>query len=230
MGWTHCFTSPYAVYTLKGATMPPTSRKKEIDRMLTWEHKDADGCVTSSSKVLKSSMVGSVYYGAIAISKPGKEDKVMAAVFLTCGKTRHDGTIWGYKDMDEGMLPYQFDCPAGILSLLTPTDNERANEWRNECRKKLLEKARIRKGNKSSPFLPSGVEVREERSRWIFNSANYQTIEGYRYCGVAYRKRLYHEYTKALEAFLYRYGTAQQKAEYAAKGFHCPSNWKGMAA
>ena len=31
------------------------------------------------------------------------------------------------------MEPYHYECPKSILKLLTPTDNELANEWREKC-------------------------------------------------------------------------------------------------
>jgi hypothetical protein len=36
--------------------------------------------------------------------------------------------------MDETCGPYEKKCPLSILNLLTPTDNEWANEWRKQCR------------------------------------------------------------------------------------------------
>lgn len=92
-------------------------------------------------KVLKSSMVGTIYYGAIEISTPTDRD-VVAVVF----KTYTDGGDFGYKDMDETMIPCYYDCPKSILDLLTPTDNEYANEWRRLCREKKpseIKKAKI---------------------------------------------------------------------------------------
>lgn len=43
-----------------------------------------------------------------------------------------DGEI-GIKVMDETSLPYYFKCPARILRMLTPTENENALGWRKEC-------------------------------------------------------------------------------------------------
>lgn len=40
---------------------------------------------------------------------------------------------FGYKDMDETMGPYLYDCPERILKLLTPTDHEYAKKWREKC-------------------------------------------------------------------------------------------------
>ena len=104
MGWTHCFD---------GRTKPNGSidRRYECDRLLTWCRKDENGNVISSGEVLKSAMVGSTYYAAVRNQK----GEVWAAVFLTCGRTKWDGTAWGYKDMDETMGPNEDKCPASIL-------------------------------------------------------------------------------------------------------------------
>ncbi len=42
---------------------------------------------------------------------------------------------FGYKSMDETCMPYYFKCPKSILDKLTPTTNEYAIQWREECRK-----------------------------------------------------------------------------------------------
>ena len=41
------------------------------------------------------------------------------------------------------MGPYYYDCPKGILDLLTPTDNECANDWRRKCREKKEKKSSL---------------------------------------------------------------------------------------
>ncbi len=40
---------------------------------------------------------------------------------------------FGYKDMEETMGPYNYDCPERILKLLTPTTNKYALRWRKKC-------------------------------------------------------------------------------------------------
>lgn len=109
MGWTYT----QAKFWKKGKV----DRKAECDSLLTW----------GEQTVLKSSMVGTTYYAAVK-----RGDNVWGAIFLTAT----DGFYFGYKDMDETCMPYYFDCPVSILNLLTPTDNEDANKWRNACREK----------------------------------------------------------------------------------------------
>jgi hypothetical protein len=59
-------------------------------------------------------------------------DKVFAVVALLHydNKSYHN---FGYKDMDETMHPYYYNCPRSIRNLLTPTDNIEAITWRNKC-------------------------------------------------------------------------------------------------
>lgn len=52
---------------------------------------------------------------------------------------------FGYKDMDETMLPYYFNCPEKILNMLTPTTNEQSMKWRDECRNVQKMRKELRK-------------------------------------------------------------------------------------
>jgi len=101
--------------------------------------------------VLKSSMVGAVYYGAIKNDKTGD---VFAYVALTSSdkRRRHN---FGYKDMDETCGPNENKCPLAILNLLTPTDSEFANDWRKRCREYHEQK----KSPTNFTNLPVGTKV-----------------------------------------------------------------------
>lgn len=84
-----------------------------------------------SVKVLKCAIVRGVYYGACESAKhPGE---VWAIVCLV--KTRN--AEFSFKDMDETMGPYFYDCPKSILDMLTPTTSEWANAWRSKCRERI---------------------------------------------------------------------------------------------
>jgi len=78
--------------------------------------------------VVKSSMVGTVYYGAIKKESTGE---IFGSVILT---SKNGSYNFGYKSMDESYGPYESKCPLSILNILTPTDNESANRWRQRCR------------------------------------------------------------------------------------------------
>lgn len=116
MGW--------LFYNIKGK-----SRKTEMDSKYNWESEQA------IYTVLKSSMVGSVYYAAVkSVLKDGSKTDVFAAVCLTSADKRNDMNF-GYKDMDESVGPNEARCPVGILDLLTdPPPNEWAAQWRAKCR------------------------------------------------------------------------------------------------
>lgn len=141
-------------------------RKAEMDEKFTWGEPGY-----KSVSVLKSTMRGSVYYAAVRVflEKTG-EETVFAAVCLTGIDTKHYCNF-GYKDMDETMGPGPSDCPKNILDLLTPTDSESANEWRERCRKKL-------ERNKTKTPLPVGTVIeflwKGEITRAVRRAPNFQ--------------------------------------------------------
>lgn len=139
---------------------------------------ECDGLINDDNNVvIKSQMVGSVYYAAVRTVREVVRDengcavtdekgnyvrrdvdlldqKVWAAVFKT-GK-EDDFYNFGYNDMDETCGPCECDCPRSILELLTPTDSKFANEWRERCYKSLEAK----KMQKSFNCLPYGSKIR----------------------------------------------------------------------
>lgn len=49
---------------------------------------------------------------------------------------------WGYKDMDESMHPYYYDCPVSYLDAADEPTTENAEKWREVVRRKAAERAR----------------------------------------------------------------------------------------
>ena len=100
-------------------------------------------------EVLKSAMVGKIYYAAVKALKkydgnntidiPPEEQRVFGVIFITSidSKSYYN---FGYKDMDETCGPCYNDCPKGILDLLSPTTSQWANEWRQACYNNLKAK------------------------------------------------------------------------------------------
>lgn len=126
MGW----TGYHAGYYKNGKI----DRKAECDDVFTWENG------SKKVSVVKSAMVGTVYYAAVRIlDEENGQNDVFGAVALT-SVDNSDYFNFKYKDMDETVGPGYYDCPKGILDLLTPTDSEWANEWRAKCREKLASK------------------------------------------------------------------------------------------
>lgn len=203
-------------------TREVVDRRKELDDQFTWTRAEDEtlpgGGVARAgrSEVLKSAMVGSVYYAAVRTEIRGKPAVTWAAVCRTRGADRTVGGVWGCKAMDETVGPDFHDCPAAILALLSPTEDAVANEWRRMCRERLAEKARVRREGAKSHSVPEGIEVEEGRGSWTFRSAAYLEQCHYRYAGVRYSKRRFTTFRAALEEFLHAYGTKAQKDEYAA--------------
>lgn len=141
MGW----TSYHASYYKNG----------KIDRKAECDAYFMEGLNRGHFNVVKSAMVGSTYYAAVQhmMKNVGKDDKgeykyepipenerrTFAVVFLTSTNVK-DYYNFAYKDMDEGCGPCQCDCPKGILDLLSPTDSQWANEWRQACYENIAKK------------------------------------------------------------------------------------------
>ena len=150
MGWTY-----YSATHHKNGRI---DRKAECDAYFM------EGLNRGHYQVLKSAMVGSTYYAAVKALKrcdpngegyldiPPEEQIVFAVVFLTNTNSK-SAFDFGYKDMDETVGPYKYDCPRSILNLLSPTDNPYALEWRKNCQEN-----RRRKRTFSS--LPLGTRVK----------------------------------------------------------------------
>ena len=161
MGWTSCHASHYK--TIKG--------NKVVDRKAECDAYFMEGLNRGHFKVLKSAMVGSTYYAAVQALKkcegkdendkyvyediPENERKTWAAIFLTSTDMK-DHFNFSYKDMDETVGPYKCDCPKGILDLLSPTESEWANEWRQKCYENIENK----KDPSSLSNLPVGAKIK----------------------------------------------------------------------
>ena len=124
MGW----TSTMATHHYSNGRV---NVKAEMDSLMNYENS------SYKNQVLKSRMVGSIYYAAIQSYDKSKEaTEVFAAICKTSTRTS-DGMEFGYKCMDETMGPGYYNCPKTILDILTPIDNEYALEWRQKCRETL---------------------------------------------------------------------------------------------
>lgn len=130
MGWTS-YDAPtiYNPRTMRWEV----DRKAECDKL--WNCSMVEG--RGKYEVLKSRMVGATYYAAVKMTKYATETEpektqVIAAVVLTSTNTK-DHFNFSYKDMDETVGPYESNCPKSILDMLTPTDSEFANAWRQRC-------------------------------------------------------------------------------------------------
>lgn len=123
MGWTYMHA---IYYTDSGAV----DKKKELDNHFTYESNIADW------RVLKSSMVGKVYYAAVEYTpKEGNTNfpkHVFALICLTNVRPK-EYCNFGFKDVAEECGPCEIECPISILKLLSPTESVYANAWRKRC-------------------------------------------------------------------------------------------------
>ncbi len=105
--------------------------------------------------VLRSAVVRMrTYYAALEVKRAGAQREVIGTVCLIRYSPRdREGYIFGYKDMSEDMGPVEAACPVRILDLLTPTDNENAQQWRARCRNTAARRAahpKLRNGDRIS--------------------------------------------------------------------------------
>ena len=148
MGW----TSYHASFYKNGKI----DRKAECDSIMNCDMVGNKG----RYEVLKSAMVGSTYYAAVkkTIFKTGAEpekESVFGVVMLTSVNNK-DYYNFSYKDMDESAGPGYYDCPKGILDLLTPTEYECAEKWRERC----YENIKRKKSPDALSNLPIGSEIK----------------------------------------------------------------------
>ena len=110
------------------------------------EEKREDGSVILR-KVLDCAVVRlKTAYLAYEIISLNRREVVACVCLLGYSKDYYN---FGFKDMDENMGLFNYDCPERILNLLTPTSNGLANKWRYRCREMLEKK-------KSAPKLQVG--------------------------------------------------------------------------
>lgn len=83
------------------------------------------------------SVVGNVMYCVQAMAEPSDErgHRSIAVIRLSCDSSQYrcDEYKWGYKVMDESMMPYYFSCPERILARSDCKVGD-AEAWREKCR------------------------------------------------------------------------------------------------
>lgn len=106
-----------------------TSFRLEKDNVSNWFKNEFN---VEKFECVKHAIVGNTIYGAIKNKQTGD---VFAVIFLIRWDNSDYSFNFSYKDMDETMNPFYYDCPMSILKLLTPTENEYALLWRSEVEK-----------------------------------------------------------------------------------------------
>jgi len=93
--------------------------------------------------------------------------RVVVAIVCLLDYVPNDPYNFGYKDMEECCGPYEAECPERILRLLTPTESEWAQKWRDACWKNLANK-KVR--------LTRGRKVRSPQPIYFTNGESYQVF------------------------------------------------------
>lgn len=78
-------------------------------------------------RIVAAVSVGTVIYSALR----DDDGKIFGCATPICSHPHSD--CISYKNIKETEYPLYFDCPLSILGLLSPTDNETANKWRQMC-------------------------------------------------------------------------------------------------
>lgn len=183
MGWTSYRANHY--------------KNGKIDRKAECDAYFLEGLNSGFYDVLKSAIVGSTYYAAVKPLKksggkdengnyiyvdiPSEEQYVFAAIFLTSTSAK-DYFNFSYKDMDESCGPYKCECPKSILDLLSPTDNEYANEWRKACYKYHEKKPKNKTNSISRLPVGSVIKVTMPVDTMLYKKGDVVTLsKGYAY-------------------------------------------------
>lgn len=119
--------------------------KAYLDDQFTYERAAESDTPFRALRVLRSACVGNRTYYAAAerYDETGATQEVFAIVCLVRWSPRSKSDEhFGYKDMTEHMGPCEDDCPAGILELLTSTDDPNALDWRRRCHARLAKRSR----------------------------------------------------------------------------------------
>ena len=117
MGWTY-------TYKERGISV-----KDFFAHEFDYQKSDEEG--GKYGKVVDCSASLSEAYLAYEIGDHNGKQRVIAIVCLMHHAPKSAYNL-GYKDMDESMGPYNYNCPKRILDLLTPTEYEQAREWRQK--------------------------------------------------------------------------------------------------
>lgn len=99
--------------------------RKDVIREATENWKNPKG---GSGTVLRHCCRGNVIYILWEITgSEGLKERFIEVVLM---KRSPEG--WGYKQMDESMGPYYYECPISYIEMAGPTKYESAQKWRDQ--------------------------------------------------------------------------------------------------
>lgn len=119
-----------------GWTFPYGATRRQVIDELTREQTNAAG---GYFRTLRKCLRGNTMYALHETGpKPDGSSQKWIGVYLLQRDAR-DGT-WGYKDMDESMHPYYYNCPVSYLNEADEATTKGAKEWRAEVRRQAEER------------------------------------------------------------------------------------------
>lgn len=93
----------------------------------------APGYWNDGAELLADRVVGNHYWAAV--KRLDGEHAGRVFIFLALMKSGGPNSGWGYKDMDETIGPFYYDCPLALLNMATdPPYGPYAAEWRQGVR------------------------------------------------------------------------------------------------
>lgn len=97
--------------------------------------------IKNSSKLLDCYVVDEIHNMKTAYCAFQLDHQVIGMVILIDENYQNDSEFnFGFKAIYEECGPTYYECPNHILDLLSETDNETANKWRERCRSNNLYK------------------------------------------------------------------------------------------
>jgi len=136
-------------------TRPPGQSDLEHLRQELFDHDDC------KYELLDGATVRHTFYAAVRAIETGEVWALVVLQHRNCGRSRHDGSNYARKELEECMGPAEDRCPARILALLSdPPENEYARQWRERCQVNLVAAA-------SKPALKNGMQFRVAKP-WTF--------------------------------------------------------------
>jgi len=135
-----------------GWTFPFNASRSDVVEDLTRDQKTANGGVF---RTLRKCFRGNTMYALHESGPEGETRKWIAVYLLQRDASSGD---WGYKDMDESMHPYYFDCPVSYLDEADEPTSDGAREWRAEVRRLAAERT-SKKPKKGETWTLKGCRI-----------------------------------------------------------------------
>lgn len=104
----------------------------KIDRKKVMDEQFSTGG-DSSLEVVKSRMVGVIWYAAVKWMDKITFESVTYGVAAVTSLNNQEYCNFGYKDTKETEGIYYHDCPVTILELLDEPEDQKGLYWRNAC-------------------------------------------------------------------------------------------------